>query len=84
MYLEVVCMKKIIITLLFMIIMPLFAAADVIPHKVMAVVQNDLSYKTLKNGQIIELISIDNYKVSENLELKEEKGTDIIKFNMKN
>ncbi len=75
-------MKKMIFALIIILIIPIFAVAEVIPRKVLAVTPFDLSYKTIHNGSVLELIAIENSNISEGITINagEKFSVKIVKY----
>ena len=76
-------MKKIIIALFLIIFVPVFAFAEVIPHKVPAVVLEDMSYETIHKGETIELMSLQDSEISQGVIIKggDKINLKILKYN---
>ncbi len=64
-------MKRLLVLVLCLLILPVFAFAEIIPHKIFAAVQEDIDYKSIKKGDVIKVISIENYKIGDNIIISE-------------
>lgn len=73
-------MKKIIYLTLLVFLMPLFAFAEVIPHKIYACSSERIETERIKKGEHLSFHSIDEYEISD-IEFIEENSIVTVKIN---